>query len=115
MTFIQNLTLKARLVVLVVLLGLFMLLIGGMGVVGMRDANDALNTVYRDRLIPTGQISQVTALMHDNRAQLLLALQHDPDSRFRALHDHPWMRTCSRCAATSTRPMLSGGLTWRPT
>jgi methyl-accepting chemotaxis protein len=88
MNLIQNLTLKTRLIALVGLFGLLMLLIGGMGLLGMRDAKDALNTVYRDRLIPTGQISQITAQMHDNRAQLLLALQHDPSSPFSSLHEH---------------------------
>ena len=88
MTFIQNLTLRTRLVVLVSLLTLLMLLIGALGLLGMRDVKDALNTVYQDRLIPTGQVSQITALMHDSRAQLLLALQHDPDSPLSALHDH---------------------------
>src|SRR5690606_942412 len=88
MNLIQNLTLKSRLIVMVVFFGLLMLLIGGAGLLGMREGKDALNTVYTDRLVPTSQINQVIAVMHDNRAQLLLALQHDPESAFFQLHEH---------------------------
>lgn len=88
MNFIQNLTLKARLVVLVLLFTVLMLLIGGLGLLGMRDAKDALNTVYQDRLIPTGQISEIKVLVQESRAQLLMAMQHDPAGLSSEWHRH---------------------------
>ena len=88
MTAIQNLTLKTRLVALVGVSALLMALIGALGLVGMRQANDGLNTVYQDRLVPTGQIGEIKVLMQENRAQLLLALQHDPAQTASAWHRH---------------------------
>ncbi|MCW8918423.1 MAG: methyl-accepting chemotaxis protein [Gammaproteobacteria bacterium] len=88
MNLLQNFTIKTRLITQVVLAAILMVAIGLMGLTGMRTANEALNTVYADRLVPTGQISQILALMQDNRAQLLLSLQHDPQSSFANMHDH---------------------------
>ena len=47
-----------------------------------------MKTVYEDRLIPTGQISQIIELMRENRSQLLFSLQHDPNSKTAVLHKH---------------------------
>ncbi|HLD64918.1 MAG TPA: methyl-accepting chemotaxis protein [Pseudomonas sp.] len=88
MNFLQNFTIKARLVGLVLLSAILMLVIGALGVSGMGNTKDALNSVYLDRLIPTGQVSQITALLQDNRAQLLLSLQHDPASELSSRHNH---------------------------
>jgi methyl-accepting chemotaxis protein len=66
-----------------------MVAIGLMGLTGMRHADESLNAVYNDRLVPTGQISQILEMMQDNRTQLLLSLQHDPASDFSKMHDHP--------------------------
>lgn len=89
MNLLQNFTIKTRLIALVGLATVLMVAIGLMGLTGMRDADDSLNTVYNDRLVPTGQISQIIEMMQDNRTQLLLSLQHDPASDFSRMHDHP--------------------------
>ena len=34
-------------------------------------------------------VQEIIALMSENRAQILLALQHDPQSSFASMHDHP--------------------------
>ncbi|WP_127477581.1 HAMP domain-containing methyl-accepting chemotaxis protein [Sulfurivermis fontis] len=89
MNLLQNFTIKTRLVTLVTLATVLMIAIGLMGLTGMRHANGSLNTVYNDRLVPTGQISRILEMMQDNRTQLLLSLQHDPASEFSKMHDHP--------------------------
>ncbi len=89
MNLLQNFTIKTRLVVLVTLAAVLMIAIGLMGLNGMRQANESLNTVYNDRLVPTGQISRILEMMQDNRTQLLLSLQHDPAGAFATMHDHP--------------------------
>ncbi|MFN3581186.1 MAG: methyl-accepting chemotaxis protein [Pseudomonas sp.] len=78
MNFLQKFTIKSRLITLVGLATLLMLVIGALGMTGMRHSNEALGTVYDDRLVPTGQIGEVIELMQESRALMLLALQYDP-------------------------------------
>lgn len=89
MNVLNNLTIKSRLLFLVALAAVLMVAIGAMGLAGMRHTDKSLNTVYNDRLVPTGQISRILEMMQDNRTQLLLSLQHDPASAFAGMHDHP--------------------------
>jgi methyl-accepting chemotaxis protein len=89
MNLLQNFTIKTRLIALVSLAVILMVVIGLMGLNGMRHADASLTSVYNDRLVPTGQISQILEMMQDNRTQLLLSLQHDPASEFSKMHDHP--------------------------
>jgi len=89
MNLLQNLSFKARLVMLVSLTAVLMVGIGSMGLKGMLDSNESLDSLYHDRLVGTGQVGQIMALMRDNRVQLLMALQHDPQNSFKDLHTHP--------------------------
>lgn len=81
MNFLQKFTIKSRLIMLVGLATLMMLAIGVLGMTGMRHSNEALGTVYDDRLVPTGQIGKILELMQENRALMLLAMQYDPSSQ----------------------------------
>ena len=89
MNFLQNLTLKTRLIILMALSAVFMITIGVMGIRGMAQSNLALDTVYIDRLEPAGDLGYIMQTLQEQRAHALLALQHDPDSPFHELHDHP--------------------------
>jgi methyl-accepting chemotaxis protein len=89
MNLLQSFSFKTRLVMLVSLAAVLMVAIGSMGLKGMRDSNASLDNLYHDRLVGTGQVGQIMALMRDNRVQLLLALQHDPQNSFKDLHAHP--------------------------
>ncbi|MDX1366536.1 MAG: methyl-accepting chemotaxis protein [Pseudomonas sp.] len=89
MNVLQGYSFKARLVMLVSLAAVLMVGIGSMGLKGMLDSNASLDSLYRDRLVGTGQVGQIMALMRDNRVELLLALQHDPQNSFKDLHAHP--------------------------
>ena len=63
-----------------ILLGgwIFISLTGIIGLIGMRDSNREIQTIYQENLSIIQKISTVTELMRNNRIQLLLALQHDP-------------------------------------
>ncbi len=89
MKLLQNFTIKSRLVFLVAFGALLQIIVSVNGLNGLGDAAESLHTVYQDRLIPTGQISTIIALMRDNRTQLLLSLQHEPSNPFSKMHDHP--------------------------
>ncbi len=89
MKLLNNLSIKVRLSFLVGFTGVLMIIIGALGLNGMNSLEDSLSTVYEDRLIPTGEIGKIIALMRSNRMHLLLALQHDPNNEFSVMHDHP--------------------------
>ncbi len=86
---IGNMKIGARLVWLVsVLLGTLILI----GVIALRvtgESNAALQSSYQNRLEPTGTIGKVMMLMNENRGQVMLGLQHNPDNPLSKMHDHP--------------------------
>jgi PAS domain S-box-containing protein len=59
-------TLRARLITLVSVLGLFMLAIGLTGMLSTRDSNTRLKSIYEDRTVPLAQLSQINELMNKN-------------------------------------------------
>lgn len=61
-----------RLTLLAVTLIVMMLIIGLLGIVGMRDANQGMNTVYNDRVVPMQQLKDVI----DNYALMLVDAPH---------------------------------------
>ena len=67
------------------------LLAGGgvVGISGIAMSNDALDATYRNRLEPVDMLWKITALMNENRAQIMLALQHNPANSFARYHEHP--------------------------
>jgi len=70
----KNLTVRARLTVVIVFLLASMLAIGGMGLYGLNQADEGLRTVYEDRTVALGQIAHVKSLILDERLQLSLAI-----------------------------------------
>ncbi len=89
MKLLSTLSIKARLTLVVGVTTAALLAIGILGMSGMRQAADTLELVYEDQLVPTGQLGQLLQMMEENRAQLVLALQHDPVSEFAPMHNHP--------------------------
>ncbi|MBA1261341.1 HAMP domain-containing methyl-accepting chemotaxis protein [Stutzerimonas stutzeri] len=89
MNLLTRFTIKIRLIVLVVFAALLLIATGLLGLTGMGNSNDSLRHMFSHKLEPTGQIGQILEMIHGNRAQLLLALQHDPSGHFESLHDHP--------------------------
>jgi PAS domain S-box-containing protein len=59
-------TLNARLVTLVVALGLFMLTIGLTGILSTRDSNARMKSIYEDRAVPLAQLFEINDRMKDN-------------------------------------------------
>ena len=67
-------TLNARLVTLVATLGLFLLVIGAVGVLGTRESNSRLKTIYEDRAVPLAQLFEINDRMKDNTVLLFEAV-----------------------------------------
>jgi methyl-accepting chemotaxis protein-1 (serine sensor receptor) len=68
---IKNITIRARLLVVIGFLLLTSVTIGVGGFISLDTVNDSLKTVYEDRLVAVGQLDRVVRLA--NRHQLMLA------------------------------------------
>ncbi|MFA7243053.1 MAG: methyl-accepting chemotaxis protein [Sulfuricellaceae bacterium] len=84
-----SLTIKTRVIFVIGMLSALLAVVGGVGLHGMTIANEGLRTVYEDRLIPAGQLSEVNILTAENLRQVHLMLMHDPRLPESKLHDHP--------------------------
>jgi len=69
----KNLSIKSRLVMIIGLLSLLLIGIGGLGLFGMSKANEGLLSVYQERTVPTGQISDIQKLLLRNRLAIAVA------------------------------------------
>lgn len=86
---INNLSIKVRLALIMGFMALMILGSGAIGLGGIVMTNKALESNYKDRLEPTKMVGRIMLLMNENRAQVMLALQHSADSPFVKMHNHP--------------------------
>ena len=86
---LNKISLKARLILLTVIAVLLFVVVAAVGLVGIGSLNKALEDVYKENMVPANVLDNVFADINNTRTQLLLALQHAPDSPFLDLHDHP--------------------------
>ncbi len=86
---LSNMKISTRLIFLLVMLLVLAIVVGGMGLLGMSKANEGLHSVYKDRMEPSNMVGRIMLLMNENRAQVMLALQHNPENHFSKMHDHP--------------------------
>jgi methyl-accepting chemotaxis protein len=75
----NNLTIKTRIGFVIGLLCLISLSIGLLGLRGLGQTNDALKTVYNDRLVAVGQLDEVLALIQQNQNTLSRAVTASPE------------------------------------
>ncbi len=87
--FISRMSLKARLTAGFAILLATLAIVVAVGLRGMGEEHEQLNKLYSDRLEPVQALVVIGKLMADNRAQVLLGLQHDPAGAYAKLHDHP--------------------------
>lgn len=66
----KNFTIKNRLLSIIGLLCVFMLTIGGIGLLGINKANEGLYAVYQNRTIPMSQIDLIQKLLLTNRIRI---------------------------------------------
>jgi methyl-accepting chemotaxis protein len=88
MSFLNNLPIKMRLSLLTGLLIIVILLVGLLGLNGMRDADHAINELYHTNMAHMHSLATIQEKAEVSRSQILLSLQHDPVSPFAAMHDH---------------------------
>ena len=79
---------RARLIATMALMALLMTAGGIVGVSGLALTNEDLHEAYQQRLDPSLAVARMVQLMGDTRSQMMLALQHAPDSAYAKMHDH---------------------------
>lgn len=71
---LENISIKARLLMVIAIMSILLLVIGGMGLFGMSKASEGLRTVHNDRMLPSNQIFQVQKLLLTNRLRITASL-----------------------------------------
>ena len=83
---LNNLTIKLRLILVIGFLSLLAIALGVTGLIGMKKANDGLLTVYQDRTIPMGQLSEINAKVLHTRTAFVTSLAF-PDQMSKQLEE----------------------------
>ncbi|MEQ1529524.1 MAG: methyl-accepting chemotaxis protein, partial [Methylococcales bacterium] len=71
---LNNLSIKARLILVLSLMSLLAVTLGVLGLNGMKKANQGLLTVYADRTVPMGQLAEINAKLLANRLAVTNAM-----------------------------------------
>lgn len=85
----RQLGVGAKLWAALIAMFVMMLAVGGLGLAGFAQSNAELDHMYRENLQSTARAGKIMQLLADNRAHILLGVQHDPASAYAKLHDHP--------------------------
>lgn len=72
----------------IVFVTLLMIAGGILGITGLRLSNTAMQALYYDEMEAVQRIGRINFLMADNRAQIALALHHNPDLHATTRLDH---------------------------
>ncbi len=86
---LNNLKIGVRISALIVLMFAALIAVAFIGLNLAAKSNEGGRGIYENSLQPTRLVTEVISLMAENRAQVMLAMQHDPGSSLAALHDHP--------------------------
>ncbi|MFU8788305.1 MAG: methyl-accepting chemotaxis protein [Methylobacter sp.] len=69
-----NISIKARLLMVIAIMSVLLVVIGGMGLFGMSKSSAGLLAVHNDRMVPSNQIFQVQKLLLTNRLHIAASL-----------------------------------------
>ena len=89
MTLLQNLRIGPRLSILLVTVIALMGVIAAIGLLNLKTMIEDSEKSYRNNAVPKAQLAELINEFGEMRSQVLLSLQHAPDSPFLAMHDHP--------------------------
>jgi aerotaxis receptor len=87
--FLRNIPIKTRFAVFMGVMAFLLASAGLLGLRGMSQSNGALHTTYQQGLEPAVTLGRILFLMGVNRGEIMLGLQHNPESPLAKAHDHP--------------------------
>ena len=70
----NHMKISTRLSILIGILSALLIAIGSIGLFGIIESNESLRSTYEQRLVPTGQVSEIQKLLLRNRLALATAL-----------------------------------------
>ena len=85
----RNLNVGQRLTILITVAVVALAAAAAVGISGISTMVHSVEELYSHNLVTTERIGRIQWLMGDNRAQIMLSLQHDPAGKYAKLHDHP--------------------------
>ena len=88
-TWKKHLSIKNGIPVWILFVTLMMIAGGILGITGLNLSNSAIQSLYYEEMDPVQSIGRINFLMADNRAQVTLALHHNPATYPDLVHDHP--------------------------
>jgi methyl-accepting chemotaxis protein-1 (serine sensor receptor) len=88
MRLLDRFRLTHRFWTVVIVYWLVFLLAMAAGIFGMRTARDALHHVHDERMRVVEALAVINRNFYENRLQILLAFQHDPNGPLYQIHDH---------------------------
>jgi methyl-accepting chemotaxis protein-1 (serine sensor receptor) len=83
----KNITIKTRLIFVIVLLGLELVIGAVVGLVSLGHANEDMRSLYADRLVCLGQLDKIVRALDDNQLDLAQALTAGEAETTRLLED----------------------------
>jgi len=98
MTILGNLTVRKQLIATFILVTIGFVVGAAVGDRASARMHAEAVEIYETALIPTNAVGDIMRNLHDSRAQLLLALQHDPNGEWSKMHDHPLGKHLDRYA-----------------
>ncbi len=86
---LSHMTIRNRMISVFVIMIAAMVISGIFNYLTVQQTSDQFRDVATRRLLLNSEVNRLQFLLADNRAQIMLALQHDPKGKFARLHDHP--------------------------
>ena len=88
----EQISIRARLLALLALMSALIVAVGVVGFNGIADQFDQSEMLMEEHVKPAVLLSRIRLLQAENRAMVMLSLQHDPANAFASMHDHPLNR-----------------------
>ena len=87
MNYLENLSIRTILITAVAAFIAMLVIVGATGISGGRNEHAADLNAVADRT-REAEVARMIGLMEINRAQVMLAMQHNPSYEFAAQHNH---------------------------
>jgi methyl-accepting chemotaxis protein len=84
-----NMTVRARLLLLVICMTVAMVIIGGVGIYTAKTQEADIADMYDHVVLPMREVARIRRLIVDNAGQIFRAFQHNPAVEYAKLHEHP--------------------------
>ena len=84
-----NISVRSRLIALVLGMAALLLLVGGLGFHASSSAENELKEIYEHQTIPMRELARLRRLQIENEGHVFRAFQHNPSFEYAKLHDHP--------------------------